>query len=101
MGELPLALAFCPKVLVPDRVVTPGLRRLLQELGVSPAQRRQQPADPSRVALVLADREVATWARWVGRNSWRAESMRWMHSFRASSSQCSLTAAAQLPLDAD
>jgi hypothetical protein len=54
LGELPLALAFCPKapvlvgavpgrpapggrvaeVLVPDRGVAPGLRRLLRELGL-------------------------------------------------------------------
>ena len=42
LGELPLALAFCPEapgqmseVLVPDRGVAPGLWRLLSELGLS------------------------------------------------------------------
>ena len=40
LGELPLALAFCPdvcvaEVLMPDRGVAPGLRRLLRELGLS------------------------------------------------------------------
>jgi len=96
LGELPLALAFCPdapvlvgavpgkpapggrvaEVLVPDRGVAPGLRRLLQELGLplrSGGNSLQTPDDwisriqGSPLALVVADREADTWAslkRW-------------------------------------
>lgn len=96
LGELPLALAFCPKapvlvgavpgrpapggrvaeVLVPDRGVAPGLRRLLRELGLplrNGGNSLQTPDDwvdriqGSRLALVVADREADTWAalqRW-------------------------------------
>lgn len=83
LGELPLALAFCPKapvlveeVLVPDRGVAPGLRRLLRELGLplrSGGNSLQTPDDwigriqGSPLALVVADRDAATWAslqRW-------------------------------------
>jgi hypothetical protein len=96
LGELPLALAFCPKapvlvgavpgrpaprgrvaeVLVPDRGVAPGLRRLLRELGLplrSGGNSLQTPDDwvgriqGSPLALVVADREADTWAslqRW-------------------------------------
>ena len=96
LGELPLALAFCPKapvlvgsapgrpapggrvaeVLVPDRGVAPGLRRLLRELGLplrSGGNSLQTPDDwigriqGSDLALVVADREADTWAclqRW-------------------------------------
>ncbi|MFU8885409.1 MAG: hypothetical protein ACNA8O_08125 [Cyanobacteriota bacterium] len=96
LGELPLALAFCPKapvlvgsvpgrpapggrvaeVLVPDRGVAPGLRRLLRELGLplrSGGNSLQTPDDwisriqGSALALVVADREADTWAslkRW-------------------------------------
>jgi hypothetical protein len=88
LGELPLALAFCPEapglvsggqvseVLVPDRGVAPGLWRLLQELGLSlrsGGNSLQTPNDwigriqGSALALVVADREADTWAalqRW-------------------------------------
>jgi hypothetical protein len=101
LGQLPLALAFCPKapmlvgavhgrpapgqrtpggwvaeVLVPDRGVAPGLRRLLRELGLplrSGGNSLQTPDDwigriqGSPLALVVADREADTWAslqRW-------------------------------------
>ena len=96
LGELLLALAFCPKapvlvgavpgrpapggrvaeVLVPDRGVAPGLRRLLRELGLplrSGGNSLQTPDDwigriqGSALALVVADREADTWAslqRW-------------------------------------
>ena len=91
LGELPLALAFCPKapvlvgaapggrvaeVLVPDRGVAPGLRRLMRELGLplrSGGNSLQTPDDwisriqGSTLALVVADREADTWAslqRW-------------------------------------
>jgi hypothetical protein len=88
LGELPLALAFCPEapglvsggqmseVLVPDRGVAPGLWRLLQELGLSlhsGGNSLQTPNDwigriqGSTLALVVADREADTWAalqRW-------------------------------------
>ncbi len=96
LGELPLAMAFCPKapvlvgavpgrpapggrvaeVLVPDRGVAPGLRRLLRELGLplrSGGNSLQTPEDwvgriqGSPLALVVADREADTWAslqRW-------------------------------------
>jgi hypothetical protein len=88
LGELPLALAFCPEapglvsggqvseVLVPDRGVAPGLWRLLQELGLSlrnGGNSLQTPDDwigriqGSTLALVVADREADTWAalqRW-------------------------------------
>jgi len=96
LGELTLALAFCPKapvlvgsvpgrpapggrvaeVLVPDRGVAPGLRRLLRELGLplrSGGNSLQTPDDwisriqGSALALVVADREADTWAslqRW-------------------------------------
>jgi len=91
LGELPLALAFCPEapgpvgaapglpaaggqmseVLVPDRGVAPGLWRLLQELGLSlhsGGNSLQTPNDwigriqGSALALVVADREADTWA---------------------------------------
>ncbi|MCS5700269.1 hypothetical protein NZK32_14605 [Cyanobium sp. FGCU-52] len=80
LGELPLALGFCPEapvlvgavpeVLVPDRGVAPGLRRLLRELGLtlrSGGNSLQTPADwigrirGSSMALVVADREADTW----------------------------------------
>ena len=96
LGELPLALAFCPKapvlvgavpgrpapggrvaeVLVPDRGVAPGLRRLLREFGLplrNGGNSLQTPDDwigriqGSALALVVADREADTWAclqRW-------------------------------------
>ncbi|MFZ0407907.1 MAG: hypothetical protein WAM11_07355 [Cyanobium sp.] len=101
LGQLPLALAFCPdapvlvgappdrptpkgrapggrvaEVLVPDRGVAPGLRRLLRELGLplrSGGNSLQTPDDwigriqGSPLALVVADREADTWAclqRW-------------------------------------
>ena len=78
LGQLPLALAFCPKapVLVPDRGVAPGLQRLLRELGLplrSGGNSLQTPDDwigriqGSTLALVVADREADTWAalqRW-------------------------------------
>lgn len=81
LGQLPLALAFCPdarvaEVLVPDRGVAPGLRRLLRELGLplrSGGNSLQTPDDwigriqGSALALVVADREADTWAslqRW-------------------------------------
>ena len=96
LGELPLALAFCPEapvlvgappgrpapggrvaeVLVPDRGVAPGLRRLLRELGLplrSGGNSLQTPDDwisriqGSPLALVVGDREADTWAslqRW-------------------------------------
>lgn len=81
LGELPLALGFCPEapilvgavpeVLVPDRGVAPGLRRLLRELGLtlrSGGNSLQTPDDwirrihGSALALVVADREANTWA---------------------------------------
>jgi hypothetical protein len=81
LGELPLALGFCPEapvlvgavpeVLVPDRGVAPGLRRLLRELGLtlrSGGNSLQTPDDwigrtrGSSLALVVADREANTWA---------------------------------------
>jgi len=81
LGELPLALGFCPEapvlvgavpeVLVPDRGVAPGLRRLLRELGLtlrSGGNILQTPDDwigrirGSSLALVVADREANTWA---------------------------------------
>jgi hypothetical protein len=81
LGELPLALGFCPEapvlvgvvpeLLVPDRGVAPGLRRLLQELGLtlrSGGNSLQTPGDwigrirGSSLALVVADREAHTWA---------------------------------------
>ena len=86
LGELPLALGFCPEapplvddlpeVLVPDRGVAPGLRRLLSELGLtlrSGGNSLQNPDDwigriqGSCLALVVADREADAWAnlrRW-------------------------------------
>jgi len=91
LAELPLALGFCPEapgpvggvpagpmseVLVPDRVVAPGLRRLLGELGLSlrsGGNSLQTPDDwigrirGSSVALVVADQEAGAWAtlrRW-------------------------------------
>lgn len=81
LGELPLALGFCPEapilvgavpeVLVPDRGVAPGLRALLRELGLtlrSGGNSLQTPDDwisrirGSSLALVVADREADTWA---------------------------------------
>jgi hypothetical protein len=81
LGVLPLALGFCPEapvlvgavpeVLVPDRGVPPGLRRLLRELGLtlrSGGNSLQTPDDwirrihGSSLALVVADREADTWA---------------------------------------
>jgi hypothetical protein len=81
LEELPLALGFCPEapvlvgavpeVLVPDRGVAPGLRRLLRELGLtlrSGGNSLQTPDDwirrihGSSLALVVADREADTWA---------------------------------------
>ena len=81
LGELPLALGFCPEapvlvgavpeVLVPDRGVAPGLRALLRELGLtlrSGGNSLQTPDDwisrihGSALALVVADREADTWA---------------------------------------
>jgi hypothetical protein len=81
LGGLPLALGFCPEapvlvgvvpeVLVPDRGVAPGLRRLLQELGLtlrSGGNSLQTPGDWIRrirgnsPALVVADREANTLA---------------------------------------
>ena len=101
LGQLPLALAFCPtapvpvgaapdrptpegpapggrvaEVLVPDRGVAPGLRRLLVNLGLTlhnVGHSLQTPDDwisriqGSALALVVADREADTWAslqRW-------------------------------------
>ncbi len=79
LGELPLALGFCPEapilvgdvpeVLVPDRGVATGLRRLLRELGLtlrSGGNSLQSPDDwirrihGSALALVVADREANT-----------------------------------------
>ena len=86
LGELPLALGFCPEapilvgavpggqvpeVLVPDRGVAPGLRALLRELGLtlrSGGNSLQTPDDwisriqGSALALVVADRAADTWA---------------------------------------
>lgn len=81
LGELPLALAICPEnvhlvgamreVLVPDRSVAPGLRRLLRQLGLplrSGGGSLKPPEDwidrihGSALALVVADREADTWA---------------------------------------
>ena len=92
LGQLPLALAFCPdapvlvgavpgrptpggrvaEVLVPDRGEAPGLRRLLRELGLtlrSGGGNSLQTQDDwisrirgSTLALVVADREGDTWA---------------------------------------
>ena len=86
LGELPLALGFCPEepvlagarrgrpvleVLVPNRGVAPGLRRLLQELGLSLRSGGTSLRTPddwirrirgSALALVVPDREAATWA---------------------------------------
>ena len=42
-----------------------------------------------------------SWGGRAARNSWRAERLRWMPSFRASGSQSSRTAAGRLPLGAD
>jgi hypothetical protein len=91
LGELPLALGCCPdapvlgggvpgesisEVLVPDRIVAPGLRRLLSELGLTPrsgGNSLQTPDDwigrihGTSLALVVADREADAWAtlrRW-------------------------------------
>jgi hypothetical protein len=91
LGELPLALGFCPdapvlvggvpaghmlEVLVPDRVVAPGLRRLLGELGLTLRSGGNSQLTPddwigliqgSSLALVVADREADAWAtlrRW-------------------------------------
>lgn len=81
LGELPLALAIGPEkrrlvgvmreVLVPDRSVAPGLRKLLRQLGLplrSGGNSLQNPEDwidriqGSALALVVADREADTWA---------------------------------------
>ncbi len=81
LGELPLALGFCPEapiqvdavpeVLVPDRGVAPDLQKLLRELGFtlrSEGNRLQTPDDwlrrihGSSLALLVADREADTWA---------------------------------------
>ncbi|KAF0655146.1 hypothetical protein L107_00025 [Cyanobium sp. Copco_Reservoir_LC18] len=81
LGELPLALWLCPEapdlvgavpeVLVPDRGVAPGLRRLLRELGPtlrSGGNSLQTPDDwirwihGSTLALVVADRVANNWA---------------------------------------
>lgn len=113
LGQLPLALAFCPKapvlvgavpgrpapggrvaeVLVPDRGVAPGLRRLLRELGLplrSGGNSLQTPDDwigriqGSPLALVVADREADTWAslqRWplgLGPQDSRLQSPVWL-----------------------
>ena len=113
LGQLPLALAFCPKapvlvgavpgrpapggrvaeVLVPDRGVAPGLRRLLRELGLplrSGGNSLQTPDDwigriqGSALALVVADRDAATWAslqRWplgLGPQASRPNSPVWL-----------------------
>ena len=113
LGQLPLALAFCPKapvlvgavpgrpapggrvaeVLVPDRGVAPGLRRLLRELGLplrSGGNSLQTPDDwigriqGSPLALVVADREANTWAslqRWplgLGPKASRPHSPVWL-----------------------
>ncbi len=113
LGQLPLALAFCPKapvlvgavpgrpapggrvaeVLVPDRGVAPGLRRLLRELGLplrSGGNSLQTPDDwvsriqGSPLALVVADREADTWAslqRWpldLGPKASRPHSPVWL-----------------------
>jgi hypothetical protein len=60
-----------PEVLVPDRGVAPGLRRLLRKLGLtlrSGGNSLQTPDDwigrirGSSLALVVADREANTWA---------------------------------------
>ncbi|MFN9658828.1 MAG: hypothetical protein ACK6BC_00375, partial [Cyanobacteriota bacterium] len=113
LGQLPLALAFCPKapvlvgavpgrpapggrvaeVLVPDRGVAPGLRRLLRELGLplrSGGNSLQTPDDwisriqGSALALVVADREADTWTslqRWplsLGPKASRPHSPVWL-----------------------
>jgi len=78
LGELPLALGVCAdgpgrvsEVLVPDRGVAPGLRRLLHALGLTlrtGGTSLQTPADwiariqGSALALVVADREVEGWS---------------------------------------
>jgi hypothetical protein len=113
LGQLPLALAFCPEapvlvgaplgrpapggrvaeVLVPDRGVAPGLRRLLRELGLplrSGGNSLQTPDDwigriqGSALALVVADRESDTLAclqRWPlghGSSASRPQSPVWL-----------------------
>lgn len=103
LGELPLALGFCPEapvqpgavpeVLVPDRGVAPGLRRLLRERGFtlrSGGTSLQTPDDwidrihGSSLALVVADREARAWASLhrrplrQGRLPARAESPVWL-----------------------
>jgi hypothetical protein len=86
LGELPLALAVCPgaplvgdlagedartEVLVPDRGVAPGLRQVLQDLGLTlrgGGNSLRTPADwirrirTSSLALVVADRDGESWA---------------------------------------
>ena len=72
LGELPLALVGeGPEVLVPNQAVAPGLRRLLQELGLplrSGGNSLQTPDDwikriqGSALALVVADCQADTWA---------------------------------------
>ena len=103
LGQLPLALALCPEapgwvkrgpwhrlpeMLVPDRSVAPGLRRLLRELGFtlrSGGTNLRTPDDwigrihGSSLALVVADREADTWAS-LRRHSlpWRPLSPVWL-----------------------
>lgn len=86
LGGLPLALAVCPgaplpeglsgetprpPVLVPDRGVAPGLRQVLQDLGLTlrgGGNSLRSPSDwirriqASSLALVVADREGDSWA---------------------------------------
>jgi hypothetical protein len=91
LGELPLALGFCPEapgrvppgpggpmpeVLVPARGLAPGLRRLLRELGLTLRHGGNSLRTPedwigriqgSSLAVVMADQETDTWAslqRW-------------------------------------
>ncbi|MEB3318970.1 MAG: hypothetical protein VKO39_12645 [Cyanobacteriota bacterium] len=81
------------EVLVPDRGVAPGLRRLLRELGLplrSGGNSLQTPDDwigriqASALALVVADREPNTWAclqRWpfgLGPQASRPHSPVWL-----------------------